>query len=200
MVSLEGHIICEGIQPTFLTGLAALFSTFYNFILQYQEEAACTLEFIQRLDTFSKTCIFIIFSMTCYCTSIHLQPFIVLLIQVSYTTWFLHSVWRNTIIFQVLRWNKPWERHQGWTRKSRIKENWQSHQQKDNNSQSTCIHSAEETHGLWVGLHLKWWDYSIPSLAYIYQNTSLSHSSNSFSLSISPPFSLPLSPLQSRKS
>ncbi|KAL7831298.1 hypothetical protein SRHO_G00308010 [Serrasalmus rhombeus] len=48
MVSLEGHIICEGIQPTFLTGLAAVFSTFYNFNLQYQEEAACTLEFIQR--------------------------------------------------------------------------------------------------------------------------------------------------------
>uniref|UniRef100_A0AAR2L822 Uncharacterized protein n=1 Tax=Pygocentrus nattereri TaxID=42514 RepID=A0AAR2L822_PYGNA len=48
MVSLEGHIICEGIQPTFLTGLAAVFSTFYSFNLQYQEEAACTLEFIQR--------------------------------------------------------------------------------------------------------------------------------------------------------
>uniref|UniRef100_A0A672FUM3 Si:ch211-111e20.1 n=1 Tax=Salarias fasciatus TaxID=181472 RepID=A0A672FUM3_SALFA len=37
-----------GIQPTFLTGLAAMFSTFYIFNLQYQEEAACTLEFIQR--------------------------------------------------------------------------------------------------------------------------------------------------------
>ncbi|KAL7874351.1 hypothetical protein SRHO_G00053210 [Serrasalmus rhombeus] len=48
MVILEGHIICEGIQPTFLTGLGAVFSTFYNFNLQYQEEAACTLEFIQR--------------------------------------------------------------------------------------------------------------------------------------------------------
>ncbi|KAK0154388.1 hypothetical protein N1851_003542 [Merluccius polli] len=45
---LEGHILCEGIQPTFLTGLAALFSTFYTFNLKYQEEAACTLEFIQR--------------------------------------------------------------------------------------------------------------------------------------------------------
>lgn len=41
----------KGIQPTFLTGLAALFSTFYTFNLQYQEEAACTVEFIQRLDT-----------------------------------------------------------------------------------------------------------------------------------------------------
>ncbi|CAK6978067.1 uncharacterized protein LOC119499858 isoform X2 [Scomber scombrus] len=48
MVSLEGHVICEGIQATFLTGLATLFSTFYTFNLQYQEEAACTLEFIQR--------------------------------------------------------------------------------------------------------------------------------------------------------
>ncbi|XP_037644999.1 uncharacterized protein LOC119499858 isoform X2 [Sebastes umbrosus] len=48
MISVEGHIICEGIQPTFLTGLAALFSCFYTFNLQYQEEAACTLEFIQR--------------------------------------------------------------------------------------------------------------------------------------------------------
>lgn len=51
MVNLEGHILCEGIQPTFLTGLAALCSTFYTFNLQYQKETACTLEFIQRLDT-----------------------------------------------------------------------------------------------------------------------------------------------------
>ncbi|KAG1949924.1 hypothetical protein F2P79_011613 [Pimephales promelas] len=48
MLSLEGQIICEGIQSTFVTGLASLFSCFYNFNLQYQEEAACTLEFIQR--------------------------------------------------------------------------------------------------------------------------------------------------------
>lgn len=47
-ISLEGRIICTGIQPTFITGLAAVFSTYYNFNLQYQEEAACTLEFIQR--------------------------------------------------------------------------------------------------------------------------------------------------------
>uniref|UniRef100_A0A3Q2QF48 Si:ch211-111e20.1 n=1 Tax=Fundulus heteroclitus TaxID=8078 RepID=A0A3Q2QF48_FUNHE len=48
MISLESHIVCEGIQPTFVTGLAALFSMYYIFNLQYQEEAACTLEFIQR--------------------------------------------------------------------------------------------------------------------------------------------------------
>ncbi|XP_042070348.1 uncharacterized protein LOC121812380 [Haplochromis burtoni] len=48
MISLEGHIICEGIQPTFLSGLAAVFSTYYIFNLQYQDDAACTLEFIQR--------------------------------------------------------------------------------------------------------------------------------------------------------
>ncbi|CAL8238261.1 unnamed protein product [Merluccius merluccius] len=48
MISLEGHVQCEGIQPTFMTGLAALFSLYYIFNLQYQEDAACTLEFIQR--------------------------------------------------------------------------------------------------------------------------------------------------------
>ncbi|KAF4101576.1 uncharacterized protein LOC131524703 [Onychostoma macrolepis] len=47
MISLEGRIIC-GVQPTFLTGLAALFSLYYIFNLQYQEEAASTLEFLQR--------------------------------------------------------------------------------------------------------------------------------------------------------
>ncbi|KAJ8013305.1 hypothetical protein DPEC_G00051890 [Dallia pectoralis] len=48
MVSMEGRIICEGVQPTFITGLAAVFATFYIFNLQYQDEAAQTLEFIQR--------------------------------------------------------------------------------------------------------------------------------------------------------
>ncbi|XP_062260863.1 uncharacterized protein LOC133968703 isoform X2 [Platichthys flesus] len=53
MISLEGHVICEGIQQAFVTGLAALFSVYYIFNLHYQEEAACTLEFIQRLLCFS---------------------------------------------------------------------------------------------------------------------------------------------------
>ncbi|XP_026059551.1 uncharacterized protein LOC113044133 [Carassius auratus] len=48
MISLEGRIICEGVQPTFISGLAALFSSYYIFNLQYQEEAASTLEFLQR--------------------------------------------------------------------------------------------------------------------------------------------------------
>uniref|UniRef100_A0A3P8S092 Uncharacterized protein n=1 Tax=Amphiprion percula TaxID=161767 RepID=A0A3P8S092_AMPPE len=48
MISLEGHVLFEGIQPTFVTGLPALFSVYYIFNLQYQDEAACTLEFIQR--------------------------------------------------------------------------------------------------------------------------------------------------------
>ncbi|MEQ2300153.1 hypothetical protein AMECASPLE_022390, partial [Ameca splendens] len=42
-IALEGRVISEGIAPTFATGLAAV----YIFNLQYQDEAACTLEFIQ---------------------------------------------------------------------------------------------------------------------------------------------------------
>uniref|UniRef100_A0A1A8AV55 Uncharacterized protein n=1 Tax=Nothobranchius furzeri TaxID=105023 RepID=A0A1A8AV55_NOTFU len=48
MVSAEGHVIFEGVLPTFSTGLAAVFVTFYIFNLQYQDEAAKTLEFVQR--------------------------------------------------------------------------------------------------------------------------------------------------------
>ncbi|KAI9530044.1 hypothetical protein NQZ68_008285 [Dissostichus eleginoides] len=48
MITLEGRVIFEGITQTFLTGLAAVFAIYYVFNLQYQEEAACTLEFIQR--------------------------------------------------------------------------------------------------------------------------------------------------------
>ncbi|XP_036421600.1 uncharacterized protein LOC118805100 [Colossoma macropomum] len=48
MVGIEGQVVCEGVQPTFSSGLAALFVCYYNFNLQYQEGAACTLEFIQR--------------------------------------------------------------------------------------------------------------------------------------------------------
>lgn len=103
MVSLEGHVICEGIQPTFLTGLAALFSTFYIFNLEYQEEASCTLEFIQR-------------------RFIGINP------------------------------ERGTKAGRG---KVLSKKNWQSHQQKDDNSQPTCIHSAEKTDGLSLGLHLK---------------------------------------------
>ncbi|KAA0701570.1 hypothetical protein E1301_Tti023854 [Triplophysa tibetana] len=48
MITLEGHVISESSTQTFLTGLAALFAVYYVFNLQYQDEAACTLEFIQR--------------------------------------------------------------------------------------------------------------------------------------------------------
>lgn len=48
MVTLGGRVISEGITPSFLTGLATVFAIYYIFNLQYQEEAACTLEFIQR--------------------------------------------------------------------------------------------------------------------------------------------------------
>lgn len=48
MISVENNVICEGIEQTFITGLAAVFATYYVFNLQYQEEAARTLEFVQR--------------------------------------------------------------------------------------------------------------------------------------------------------
>ncbi|KAL7851964.1 hypothetical protein SRHO_G00177490 [Serrasalmus rhombeus] len=48
MISIEGHVVCESTQPTFASGLAALFAMFYIFNLQYQDEASKTLEFIQR--------------------------------------------------------------------------------------------------------------------------------------------------------
>nr|XP_055069190.1 uncharacterized protein LOC129450442 [Misgurnus anguillicaudatus] len=48
MISIENNIICEGIQQSFIRGLAAVFATYYVFNLQYQEEAARTLEFVQR--------------------------------------------------------------------------------------------------------------------------------------------------------
>ncbi|KAL1253607.1 hypothetical protein QQF64_015836 [Cirrhinus molitorella] len=49
MITLEGCVISEGITPNFLMGLAAVFAIYYMLNLQYQEEAACTLEFIQRV-------------------------------------------------------------------------------------------------------------------------------------------------------
>ena len=46
MMSIEKEVMCEG--TSFLLGLAVLFSSYYNFNMQYQHDAACTLEFIQR--------------------------------------------------------------------------------------------------------------------------------------------------------
>ncbi|XP_061888371.1 uncharacterized protein LOC133639226 isoform X2 [Entelurus aequoreus] len=48
MISMEGDVICEGVQPSFISGLAALLATYYVFNLAYQEEGARTLEFVQR--------------------------------------------------------------------------------------------------------------------------------------------------------
>ncbi|XP_061880238.1 uncharacterized protein LOC133632021 isoform X2 [Entelurus aequoreus] len=48
MINMEGDVICEGVQPSFISGLAALLATYYVFNLEYQEEGARTLEFVQR--------------------------------------------------------------------------------------------------------------------------------------------------------
>lgn len=47
MLSVEKQVVIPP-RPNFSAGLAALFSTYYNFNLEYQEKASCTLEFIQR--------------------------------------------------------------------------------------------------------------------------------------------------------
>lgn len=47
MISIEGHMVFQGIQPT-VSGLTALFAIFYIFNLQYPDAASQTLEFIQR--------------------------------------------------------------------------------------------------------------------------------------------------------
>ena len=47
MMSIEGQVVLSS-HPNFAAGLAALFASYYNFNLEYQEEALCTLEFIQR--------------------------------------------------------------------------------------------------------------------------------------------------------
>ncbi|XP_029907498.1 uncharacterized protein LOC115359266 [Myripristis murdjan] len=46
MMSIEKVVLCEG--TSFVLGLAVVFSSYYNFNLHYQHDAACTLEFIQR--------------------------------------------------------------------------------------------------------------------------------------------------------
>uniref|UniRef100_A0A3B1JEG1 Uncharacterized protein n=1 Tax=Astyanax mexicanus TaxID=7994 RepID=A0A3B1JEG1_ASTMX len=47
MMSIEGQVVLSS-HPNFAAGLAALFASFYNFNLEYQKEASCTLDFIQR--------------------------------------------------------------------------------------------------------------------------------------------------------
>ncbi|KAG5848675.1 hypothetical protein ANANG_G00101340 [Anguilla anguilla] len=50
MLSIEGQVVCkaQSSSATFVSGMAAVFASFYNFNLQYQEETVCMLEFIQR--------------------------------------------------------------------------------------------------------------------------------------------------------
>lgn len=81
-----------------------------------------------------------------------------------HTTWFLHSTWRNTIIFQVHRRNKPWERHQGWTGQSLLKENWQIHELQD---KTTTVYPHVST--LLMGLmDLSGTSFKMVSLHYIH--------------------------------
>lgn len=47
MLSLEGQVVM-GPHNDFTSGLAAMFASYYNFNLKYDEGASCTLEFIQR--------------------------------------------------------------------------------------------------------------------------------------------------------
>lgn len=53
MLSIEKEVLCEG--TSFVLGLAVVFSSYDNFNLQYQHDAACTLEFIQRSDQGTKS-------------------------------------------------------------------------------------------------------------------------------------------------
>lgn len=47
MLSIEGQVVVAP-HPDVVAGLAALFASFYNFNMKYEDEAASTLEFIQR--------------------------------------------------------------------------------------------------------------------------------------------------------
>ncbi|KAI3352086.1 hypothetical protein L3Q82_020912 [Scortum barcoo] len=47
MLSIEGQVVV-GPHQNIVAGMAVFFSCYYVFNLVYQEEAACTLEFIQR--------------------------------------------------------------------------------------------------------------------------------------------------------
>ncbi|KAJ8333424.1 hypothetical protein SKAU_G00414320 [Synaphobranchus kaupii] len=47
LLSIEGQVVM-GPHNNITNGMAALFASYYNFNLKYLEEAACTLEFVQR--------------------------------------------------------------------------------------------------------------------------------------------------------
>ncbi|XP_038059410.1 uncharacterized protein LOC119730514 [Patiria miniata] len=48
MLCIEGKVVCASSSTDFMTGLAFLFGSYYILNLEYQAEAATTLEFIQR--------------------------------------------------------------------------------------------------------------------------------------------------------
>lgn len=50
MLALEGNVVIEPdpLQVDFTSAIAVLFASFYVFNIEYQEDAASTLEFIQR--------------------------------------------------------------------------------------------------------------------------------------------------------
>lgn len=47
MLSIEERVVM-GPHSNIVSGLVALFASFYNLNLQYPEDCSCTLEFIQR--------------------------------------------------------------------------------------------------------------------------------------------------------
>ena len=47
MLAIEKKVVITT-HASFSAGLAALFAVYYTFNLEYQEEASCVLEFIQR--------------------------------------------------------------------------------------------------------------------------------------------------------
>ncbi|TRY89934.1 hypothetical protein DNTS_033701, partial [Danionella cerebrum] len=68
MLTIEGEVVCESTHPSFLSGLATFFAAFYVFNLEYPEEAACTMEFIQRFSMWrmaSGAELFVFFWLSC---------------------------------------------------------------------------------------------------------------------------------------
>lgn len=57
MLSIEGRVVVtlDAADP-FADALACLFACYYVLNIEYQESASCTLELIQRQDTFFTAC------------------------------------------------------------------------------------------------------------------------------------------------
>ncbi len=74
-------------HTTFLTGLAAVFAIYYMLNLQYQEEAACTLEFIQRWDNLN-----FLFRIVAFLVALYLQYV------------YFPGTWVNILYLQANEW------------------------------------------------------------------------------------------------